>query len=153
MKRCLLFLVVCNVVLLGFNPEAMATLHTDISIEVAYGMIFPISSLAIIDVREPFEYIGPLGHIPGAYNYPWTSGVFEDLYQDFSINDEILVVCLGGSRSNAAAEFLDLNGYLHVYDMIGGTRAWESAGYPTVPEPATLALLALGAVAIRRRKA
>jgi hypothetical protein len=35
-----------------------------------------------------------------------------------------------GFRSNQAAEFLDANGFLHVYDMQGGFLAWqwETAG-------------------------
>ncbi len=79
------------------------------------------------------EYCGSLGHIPGAYNYPWSSGVLGEAYEDFSQDDEILVVCHSGGRSNSAAGFLDSEGYLYVYDMLGGTNAWKNTyGYNTV---------------------
>ena len=40
-------------------------------------------------------------------------------------DSEILVYCRSGYRSNLAANFLDDNGFLDVYDMLGGFSAWE----------------------------
>jgi rhodanese-related sulfurtransferase len=129
MKSCFLF-VFC-VVLLWFAPAAMA--HTDISVVDANDLMSSTSSLIIVDVREDSEYCGELGHIPGAYSYPWNSGVFQDSYKDYSHDAKLLIVCRSGYRSNAAAKFLDSKGYLHVYDMLGGTIAWKKThGYKTV---------------------
>lgn len=36
--------------------------------------------LVILDVREEIEYCSAEGHIPGALNYPWISGVLQELY-------------------------------------------------------------------------
>jgi rhodanese-related sulfurtransferase len=131
MKRRLIFLIVVHVVLLGFNPAALA--HTNITVPDANDMISSNNNLIIIDVREFSEYCGELGHIPGAYNYPWNSGVLEESYGDLLQDDEILVVCYSGGRSNSAANFLDSEGYLYVYDMLGGTNAWKNTyGYNTV---------------------
>lgn len=129
MKICLSFIVIFHTVLLGFNPEDI--IHTDISVPDANDLISSNNDLIIIDVREPSEYCGATGHVPGAYNYPWTSGVLEISYIDLSPTDEILVICRSGGRSNAAANFLDSKGYLKVYDMLDGTNAWKSTGYTT----------------------
>lgn len=131
MKRCLVFLVFFHVIIFGFSPTVLG--HTDISIPDANDMIVSNSDLIIIDVREDYEYCGELGHVPGAYNYPWTSGVLAASYSDFLPNDEILVICMTGGRSNLAANFLDSMGYLYVYDMLGGMNAWKNTyGYETV---------------------
>jgi rhodanese-related sulfurtransferase len=107
--------------------------HTDITPQQAKDLIGSTDTLIIIDVREPSEYCGAGGHIPGALNYPWFSGVLEERYEEL-INDEILVVCQSGGRSNQAANFLDSKGYTLVYDMLGGMNAWmwetEPCGVP-----------------------
>ena len=131
MERCFIFLVVVPFVLLGFNPVVLA--HVNITVPDANEMIFSNNNLIIIDVREYSEYCGDLGHIPGAYNYPWFSGVLQESYENFSLDDEILVVCASGGRSHSAANFLDSEGYLYVYDMIGGTSTWVNTyEYETV---------------------
>jgi rhodanese-related sulfurtransferase len=130
MKTCLLFLAIFNAVLLGFVPGVMA--HTDISIPDANDMISSNNDLIIIDVREADEYCGEYGHIPGAYIYSWSSEVLQESYKDLLLDDTILVICRSGSRSNSAANFLDSKGYLHVYDILGGTRDWKNThGYKT----------------------
>ncbi len=101
--------------------------HSDITPEEARDLIDSTKNLIILDVREEFEYCG--GHIPGAVNYPWNSGVLEERYEEL-INNEILVVCQSGGRSNQAANFLDSKDYTLVYDMLGGMNAWE---WETVP--------------------
>lgn len=131
MKRCFVFLAVFYVVLLGFNSEVLA--HTDVNVPDANNMISSNSNVIIVDVREYSEYCGVLGHIPGAYNYPWNSGVLQNSYEDLLPDDEILVVCYSGGRSNLAANFLDSKGYLYVYDILGGTSGWKNTyGYTTV---------------------
>jgi len=96
--------------------------HTDITPEEARDLIDSTDTLIILDVSEPLEYCG--GHIAGAVNYPWNSGVLEERYEEL-INNEILVVCKGGGRSNEAANFLDSKDYTLVYDMLGGMNAWQ----------------------------
>lgn len=133
MKRCFLILVVCYIVLLGFNSKAMALAHIDIGVHDANDMISSDNNLIIVDVREHSEYCGEMGHIPGAYNYPWNSGVFQESYEDLLQDAKILVVCRSGRRSNSAANFLGSKGYLYVYDILGGTIAWKNTyGYNTV---------------------
>ncbi len=115
----------------GFSTSA--GVHTDVTPQEAKNMIDTNEQLIVVDVREEeSEYCDedptpptPPGHIPGALNYPWTSGVFQERYQELPLDGEILLVCHSGNRSNQAAEFLDSKGYKYVYDMVGGMKAWE----------------------------
>ena len=111
---CVLFIV--------FIPYASA--HTDVTPEQAYELIGSTDDLTVVDVREPSEFCGAGGHIPGAVNYPLTSGVLYDRYEELPMDNPILVVCRSGGRSNQAATFLDSQGFSMVYDMTGGMNAW-----------------------------
>ena len=104
--------------------------HNDVTPQEAKNMIDSNDALIVLDVREDYEYCAAEGHIPGALNYPWSSGVLQQLYEELPRDGEILVYCRSGYRSNLAANFLDDNGFLYVYDMLGGFSAWlwETAG-------------------------
>ncbi|MBI9017000.1 MAG: hypothetical protein JEZ07_07050 [Phycisphaerae bacterium] len=106
-------------------------LHNDISVYLARDMILANPDIIIIDVREPQEYCGTIGHVPGAMNYPLNSGFLAANYQDFNQDDIILVICQSGYRSNLASNFLDGKGFLNIYDIGGGTSAWYQ-NFPTV---------------------
>lgn len=116
---------------MGLNSSAWA--HTDVTPQEAKNMIDTNEDLIVVDVREKeSEYCDkdptppmPPGHIPGALNYPWNSGIFQERYQELPQDGEILLVCRSGNRSNQAAEFLDAKSYLNIYDMEGGMLAWE----------------------------
>lgn len=112
------------------SSHMSAWAHTDVSPQEAKIMIDTNDQLLVVDVRGPSEYCDenptpptPPGHIPGALNYPWGSGVLQG-YQELPADGEILLVCRRGNRSNAAAEFLDTMGFFHVYDMTGGMNDW-----------------------------
>ncbi|MFN7313013.1 MAG: rhodanese-like domain-containing protein [Bacteroidota bacterium] len=78
--------------------------------------------LNIIDVREPFEYeefnIGatliPLGDLPSRVSE------IESLK-----NDEIIVHCRSGARSNNAKMFLLDMGFDNVRNLLGGMLDWK----------------------------
>ena len=115
-------------VVVGLSSQAQG--HTDVSVADANGMIVSNPELIVMDVRSNGEYCG--GHIAGALNYVWDWVTLDPAYATIPLDADILVVCASGGRSNAAANFLDGQGYLNVYDMLGGTSAWIAAGYPTV---------------------
>jgi rhodanese-related sulfurtransferase len=130
--------------------------HTDVTAEQARDLIDSTNDLIVVDVREPSEYCDAKGHIPGALNYPWSSGVLQARYEELPIDGPILVVCRSGGRSNAAASFLDSNGFSMIYDMLRGMNAWTwetapckySGGSGTADDPYRIAtaadLIALG---------
>ncbi len=103
--------------------------YTNISATEAKSMIDTHSQLIIVDVREENEYCDdtatPPGHIPGALNYPWSSGVLEARYNELPINAEILVHCRSGHRGSPASAFLCANGYTNIYHMSTGYMSWQ----------------------------
>ena len=116
----LLFLLLLSA---GMAAEALA--YTVVTPQQAQQMIETNSALTVVDVREVNEYCGANGHIPGALNYPWISGVLEQDYAELDLDAEILVVCQSGHRSAMAGEFLDSIGFQRIYSMEGGMSVWE----------------------------
>lgn len=120
-------------VLLGLTTSVRA--HTDVSPLQAKNMIDDNDQLVVVDVRlaaseycdeDPPEGVPP-GHIPGALNYPWPSVLRDqDGYLELlPLDTEILVVCRSGGRSDAAATFLDEQGFTNIFDMTGGMSSWQ----------------------------
>jgi rhodanese-related sulfurtransferase len=112
---------------------AVAYGHTDVSPADVKTMMDAGGPLTIVDVREESEYCdstsSPPGHIPGAINMPWYSGYLEEHYGELPLDEDIVVVCRSGGRSNQAANYLDGVGFTRVFDMLGGMNAWP---YETV---------------------
>ena len=73
------------------------------------------SQLAIIDVREVFEY--EMGHIPGAINLPLSE--IGDTFETLEKETPYFLICQSGSRSAMAGEFLGNQGY-DVTNILGG---------------------------------
>lgn len=115
------------ILLVAFSSvlNSCALAHTDVTSLEAKNMIDSNDQLIVIDVREEYEYCAVAGHIPGAHNYPWNSQVLQQRYEELPRDREILVYCRSGARSNVASNFLDDNGFLYVYDMLGGFLAWK----------------------------
>lgn len=77
----------------------------------------------IVDVRQPDEFTGELGHIPGAQLL-----VLDTLTQKLGqlSKDEIVVfVCRSGGRSARAASYALGQGYKHVFNLKGGMLLWN----------------------------
>ncbi len=118
--RIILFLATALWVVSG----SCAWNHTDVTPQQAQDLINSTEWLIVVDVREVYEYCNAIGHIPGALNYPWKSGILQVRYEELPVDRPILVVCRRGNRSNLAANFLGSKGYSLVYDMVGGMQAW-----------------------------
>jgi len=84
----------------------------------------------IVDVREPGEYTGQLGHIPGSRLVPLRdlAGRSDEL-APFK-QRRVIAVCRSGVRSTTAAAILTSMGFEQVYNMKGGMLAWNDAGLP-----------------------
>jgi sulfur dioxygenase len=84
----------------------------------------------VIDVREPDELVGELGHIAGAEPLPLAQlpGPLEAAPRDHAI----VFVCRSGGRSGKAALELAKLGFEQVASMRGGMRAWNQRRYPVV---------------------
>lgn len=80
----------------------------------------------VLDVREPDEFDGPLGHIEGARNIPLA---VLDAHSATLIADArpIVCVCLTDKRSATAAAQLTDAGFRDVTVLHGGMKAWREA--------------------------
>ena len=79
-------------------------------------------ALAVIDVRSPQEWAG--GHIEGALHIP-VDDVQKRLSEVPRDGRKLYVICAGGGRSTAAADFLANRGFLNVHNVEGGMNSWR----------------------------
>jgi sulfur dioxygenase len=84
--------------------------------------------LEIIDVREPAEFTGPLGHIAGAKLIPL--GELSSRAGELARDRAIVTVCRAGSRSAQAYNILRQAGFPHVANLSGGMLRWRAEGLP-----------------------
>jgi rhodanese-related sulfurtransferase len=87
---------------------------------------------AILDVRGPDEFAGPLGHIPDALNLP-VSELAARLTEIKALKERpIILVCRTDKRSANAATFLWDSGFRDVHVLRGGMEQWQrSSGRKT----------------------
>jgi len=79
----------------------------------------------IVDVREPDEFDGPLGHIPGARNIPLAQ-VPMQRDELAASGDAIVFVCLTDKRSSQAAAEIAAVRTRGVGVLRGGMKAWRT---------------------------
>ena len=84
-----------------------------------------IGRIRLVDVREPHEYLGELGHIPGAELVPLAT--VKAASADWDPKADIILVCRSGGRSGRAAEALVAAGFQRVMNMAGGMLAYNAA--------------------------
>jgi glyoxylase-like metal-dependent hydrolase (beta-lactamase superfamily II) len=80
----------------------------------------------IVDVRRPAEY--EAGHVPEAVNVPLSR--LEKELDKIERGRPTAVICASGYRSSAATSVLAARGFGELYNVVGGTNAWRSAGFP-----------------------
>ena len=83
---------------------------------------------AVIDVRGPDEFTGPLGHIPHALNLP--VGELPDRLTEIKIAKDrpIILVCRTDKRSAKGGGMLRDAGFRDVRVLRGGMEQWNSRG-------------------------
>ncbi len=86
--------------------------------------------LQIIDVRRPAEY--RTGHVSSAVNAQLAD--LEKKVSQFNPLRATAVICRSGYRSSIATSLLERHGFRNLFNIIGGTSAWESAGFPLVEQ-------------------
>ena len=84
----------------------------------------------VLDVREPQEYIGELGHIAGSTLVPL--GQLTERAGELAAYKAgpTVVVCRSGVRSTTAAAILEGLGFEQVYNMQGGMIDWNDRELP-----------------------
>ena len=85
----------------------------------------------IVDVREAHEY--EEGHLPGARSVPL--GELKSQPKEQLPRDNVLFVCARGGRSQTAADLAERLGFARIFQLEGGTQAWQKAGFAVEKPP------------------
>jgi rhodanese-related sulfurtransferase len=86
-------------------------------------------NVIILDVRRPEEF--KENHIDGAININWQNKEeFEAKTSKLDKSKTVYIYCLGGIRSEKAADQLLKNGFRKIIGLEGGIDAWKKADKP-----------------------
>jgi rhodanese-related sulfurtransferase len=96
--------------------------------DVGPSAVATLDGARIIDVREPDEFAGPLGHIPGAELVPLAT--VQSASKAWHRDETILLVCRSGGRSGRAAKLLAKAGFSELLNLKGGMELYSSSGLP-----------------------
>jgi len=83
-----------------------------------------LNDVTVLDVREPAEFEGPLGHIPGAVLIPL--GELGRRVDELSGERPVVAVCRAGGRSAQATNIMRKAGVERVANLPGGMLRWRS---------------------------
>jgi glyoxylase-like metal-dependent hydrolase (beta-lactamase superfamily II)/rhodanese-related sulfurtransferase len=97
--------------------------------EVQPGWVEEASDVQVLDVREPAEFTGPLGHIRGATLIPL--GELATRANELDKARPVIAVCRSGGRSAQATLMLQQVGFDRVANLAGGMLRWRAEGLPT----------------------
>jgi sulfur dioxygenase len=86
-----------------------------------------LSAVQVVDVREPEEFTGPLGHIRGAVLIPL--GALGERAGELARGRPIVAVCRAGSRSAQATVILRAAGFAEIANLAGGMLRWRAEGH------------------------
>lgn len=85
-----------------------------------------LGAVTILDVREPAEFDGPLGHIRGAQLIP--IGELLERIEEVGTDKPVVAVCRSGGRSAQATVMLRKAGRERVANLSGGMIRWLDRG-------------------------
>jgi len=83
-----------------------------------------LREVQIVDVREPDEFNGPLGHVPGAKLIPL--GKLNERSAEMKKSEPLVIVCRSGARSAQATVLLGKAGFEKVANLSGGMLRWRA---------------------------
>ena len=86
-----------------------------------------LREVQIVDVREPEEFNGPLGHVPGARLIPL--GTLMARASELAKSEPVVTVCRSGARSAQATVLLGKAGFDKVANLSGGMLRWRTQRY------------------------
>ena len=92
-----------------------------------HGLEEHAQAVQILDVREPQEFGGPLGHIRGAILIPL--GELAERAGELGRDRPIVAICRAGSRSAQATVILREAGFTDVANLAGGMLRWRAEGH------------------------
>ncbi len=106
------------------TPVAQGDLPLEISVDEAYQKYE--AGAFLLDVRTPEEWDD--FHIPGTTLIPLDE--LPGRVSEVPADQEVVVVCRSGNRSQSGRDILLNAGFETVTSMDGGVSTWQAAGYP-----------------------
>lgn len=86
--------------------------------------------VVLIDVRQPEEYSGDLGHIPGSKLIALDT--LPDHMNEIPKDRTVVFVCRSGGRSARATAYAMEHGFQNVYNLKGGMILWNELHLQTI---------------------
>ena len=127
----LLVVVAAGAVVVWRGMSGSATPRALAEVTVAEAAAKRAAGAFILDVREPDEW--EAFHVPGSTLIPL--GELEARVNEVPRDQEIVVVCRSGNRSQSGRDILLEAGFDQVTSMAGGLTEWRNLGFPTVSGP------------------
>jgi rhodanese-related sulfurtransferase len=90
------------------------------------------ADVVILDVRTKKEV--DAGHVEGSMNLDFYQKDFQSEVKKLDKTKTYYVYCRSGKRSNNTRNLMLQNDFQKVYNVSGGFKAWEEAGYPVYKE-------------------
>jgi rhodanese-related sulfurtransferase len=106
------------------EAEKTETLAREISVEEAQQMYQEDAFFLDVRTQEEWDEF----HIPNTTLIPLNE--LESRLAELPDNEEIVVVCRSGNRSQSGRDILLNNGFEQATSMAGGVTEWRSKGYP-----------------------
>jgi len=104
--------------------------HFDQVLDVSVQEVFDnAQNLNLIDVRQPEEFIGELGHI--AHSKLVVLNTLPENLNTIAQDKPTVFICRSGARSAQACAYALSQGHNHVYNMLGGMIMWNQLMFPT----------------------
>lgn len=88
-----------------------------------------LNDVKLIDVRQPDEYTGELGHI--ANSELMVLDTLPDKLGHLPKDQTVVFICRSGGRSARATAFALMNGFQSVFNLQGGMILWNEMQLPT----------------------
>jgi len=93
-------------------------------------MLAAAEPLLLLDVREPNEYCGELGHIRGSVLVPLRELAVRSAELEDHRHGTVIAICRSGVRSTTAAAILSGLGFERVYNLKDGMVEWNDRRLP-----------------------
>lgn len=87
------------------------------------------NNIAIVDVREPWEYESDVGHARGSLLIPMNDipRKLEDI-RKLASEKKVAFICNSGERSFHVCRYLKENGVNNIFNIYGGIIKWVLSG-------------------------
>jgi rhodanese-related sulfurtransferase len=129
MKYLLKYVVALFVVFLtscSSTAQESRSIAKDVDVIEFKQIIEQKDSLQILDVRTPKEWSS--GIIENADTINWNDKDFDKKVVSRNRKLPVVVYCAVGGRSGRAMKKMHKLGFLEVYNLSGGMKAWKKAG-------------------------